>query len=79
VGRRRRPARPGREPFTPREGAVAAGLLRGETRRAIARGLAVSDETVKTHLGRIYRKLGVTDRRAAVRVLAPSRAVPPGR
>lgn len=74
MGRRRLPvpAR-GSHPFTPREGAVVAGLLRGEARREIARALAVSEETVKTHLEGVYRKLGVHTRRAAVRALAPSR------
>jgi DNA-binding NarL/FixJ family response regulator len=75
MGRRRLfpPAR-GYRPFTPREGQVVAGLLRGELRRDIARHLGVSDETVKTHLTGIYDKLGVGDRRAAVAALAPSRA-----
>jgi ATP/maltotriose-dependent transcriptional regulator MalT len=40
--------------------------------------LAVTTETVKTHAGRVYAKLGVSGRRAAVRqavargVLAPA-------
>lgn len=71
MGRHRRS---GPQPLTPREGAVAAGLLRGERRRDIARALAVSDETVKTHLTRVYQKLGVADRRGALAALAPSRA-----
>jgi DNA-binding NarL/FixJ family response regulator len=74
VGRRRLPGRLGYRPFTPREGEVAAGLLRGEPRRAIAQALSVSEETVKTHLAGVYRKLGVRTRLAAVVALAPSRA-----
>jgi DNA-binding CsgD family transcriptional regulator len=64
----------GRRPFTPREGEVVAGLLRGERRQDIARTLALSEETVKTHLTGIYHKLGVRTRLGAVVALAPSRA-----
>jgi len=52
---------------------VAAGLLRGDRRRDLARTLGVSEETVKTHVEGVYRKLGVHSRRAAVAALAPSR------
>ena len=34
--------------------------------RAIATKLVIGDETVKTHLSSIYRKLGVSDRTGAV-------------
>lgn len=37
---------------------VAQGLRNGE----IAKNLAISEETVKTHLSRIFRKVGVRDR-----------------
>jgi DNA-binding NarL/FixJ family response regulator len=35
------------------------------TNKAIARELGVSEKTVKTHVGRILSKLGVTDRTQA--------------
>jgi DNA-binding NarL/FixJ family response regulator len=38
----------------------------GLSNRQIARALWLSDQTVKFHLAKAYRKLGVTDRRAAV-------------
>lgn len=41
-------------------------VARGTTNRAIAAKLFVSEATVKTHLGHIFDKLGVTDRAAAV-------------
>lgn len=43
---------------------VADGLMAP----AIARELHLSPATIKTHLTSIYRKLGVTDRAAAVAV-----------
>jgi DNA-binding CsgD family transcriptional regulator len=41
---------------------VAGGL----SNRQVARALWLSDQTVKFHLAQAYRKLGVSDRRAAV-------------
>ena len=41
-------------------------LASGGTARAIARRLAVGERTVQKHLQRIYAKLGVADRLAAV-------------
>jgi DNA-binding NarL/FixJ family response regulator len=38
----------------------------GHSNRAIAETLFLSEATVKTHLVRIYRKLGVDNRAAAV-------------
>ena len=38
----------------------------GLSNRAIASKLVIGDETVKTHLSSIYRKLGVNDRTGAV-------------
>jgi len=38
----------------------------GHSNRAIAQALFLSEATVKTHLVRIYRKLGVDNRAAAV-------------
>jgi DNA-binding NarL/FixJ family response regulator len=52
--------------LTARESEVLALLARGLSRRDIAHELGVSAETVKTHLERLYRRLGVTDRTDAV-------------
>jgi DNA-binding NarL/FixJ family response regulator len=53
--------------LTPREEEVLKLLATGETNRQIARRLSVSEETVKSHVAAIFRKLAVSDRtRAAV-------------
>lgn len=60
-----------RPSLTPKELAVLAQLADGRSNREIAEGLYMSPATVKTHLARIYEKLGVTDRaRAVARALA---------
>lgn len=64
--------------LTGRELAILTLLDRGLTAAAIAHRLDISPRTVHTHLGNIYRKLGVADRLLATRVareaglLAPS-------
>jgi DNA-binding CsgD family transcriptional regulator len=50
------------EALTARESETAALAARGRTNREIADGLVVSVRTVESHLGRVYRKLGVTSR-----------------
>ncbi len=55
------------DPLTDREREVLALLFHGHSNKSIARTLFVSVDTVKTHLKRIYDKLGVSDRNAAVR------------
>lgn len=52
--------------LTPQEHRVLQGLADGKGTRSIAALLSISDETVKTHLTRIYQKLGVSDRTQAV-------------
>ena len=54
--------------LTQRESEVLSLLVAGLFNRAIAMKLVVSEETVKTHSRGIYRKLGVSDRAAAVAV-----------
>lgn len=49
-----------------KERAVLAALVEHPTRTAVAQALHVSENTVKTHLQRIYRKLGVGSRAAAL-------------
>lgn len=56
------------ERLTDRELDVLRHLSYGRSTKEIAQELVVSDETVKTHLTRIYQKLGVGDRTAAVAV-----------
>ncbi|WP_309136287.1 response regulator transcription factor [Nocardioides campestrisoli] len=52
--------------LTAREREVLVLVARGRSNRLVAEELFVSEATVKTHLVRIYEKLGVTDRAAAV-------------
>ena len=48
-----------------RELEVLAAVSKGLSNRAIGRELFLSDQTVKFHLNKIYRKLGVTNRTEA--------------
>ena len=52
--------------LTQRESEVLALLVGGLSNKAIAARLVVSDDTVKTHLRGLYRKLAVNDRGGAV-------------
>ncbi len=58
--------------LTPREREVLAVAAEGLTAKQIAVRLGVRERTVTTHLGRIYGKLGVGGRMAAVQVAARS-------
>ncbi|MEU7501247.1 response regulator transcription factor [Streptomyces griseofuscus] len=51
-----------RPTLTPRERDILAQLAHGLPNHAIARALFISEATVKTHLRRIYDKLGVDTR-----------------
>jgi DNA-binding NarL/FixJ family response regulator len=53
--------------LTRRETAVLEAIATGLTTSAISRELWLSEHTVKFHLTNIYRKLGVSNRSAAVR------------
>lgn len=56
--------------LTRREQQVLHGLARGLTNRQIASELSIADQTVRSHLGSIFRKLGVGNRtRAALWML----------
>ena len=52
--------------LTQRESEVLALLVAGLSNRAIAGKLVLGEETVKSHLRSLYRKLEVGDRAAAV-------------
>jgi DNA-binding CsgD family transcriptional regulator len=53
-------------PLTTRERRVAELLVQGRANREIADALILSPETVKSHVSRILRKLGVSNRAEAV-------------
>ena len=55
-----------REQLTPREEEVLQLLASGKTNQQIAQTLVISKGTVKVHVERIIRKLGVSDRTQAV-------------
>jgi len=56
--------------LTQRELQVLVALTRGGTSRQLAQQLGVSPRTVQKHLQRIYAKLGVNGRVAAVLFMA---------
>lgn len=55
-----------RQGLTQRESEILSYVVSGLSNRGIANKLVIGDETVKTHLSSIYRKLGVSDRTGAV-------------
>jgi DNA-binding CsgD family transcriptional regulator len=63
--------------LTPRQ-VELLGLVRdGHTNAQISRRLVVSEATVRTHLDNIYRRLGVTNRVAAIRLMWPGESGDP--
>ncbi|MFE7076705.1 response regulator [Streptomyces sp. NPDC057620] len=62
--------------LTNRERDILGQLAQGLGNRDIARALFISEATVKTHLGRIYDKLGVDTRAGAVSVAKERRLLP---
>ncbi len=54
--------------LTQRESEVLGLLVSGHSNRAVASKLVVSEDTVKTHIRGLYRKLGVSDRSGAIAV-----------
>lgn len=59
---------PAEEALSGREIEVLQLVAKGKSNREIGKALHISTATVKTHLVRIFDKLGVTDRTAAVTV-----------
>lgn len=60
----------GVEALTPSEVRVAELAAEGLTNREVAQSLFVSEKTVETHLGRVYRKLDIKSRHALPGALA---------
>jgi DNA-binding NarL/FixJ family response regulator len=52
--------------LTERELQVLTGMSQGKSNNQIGRDLYLSEDTVKTHARRLFRKLGVRDRAQAV-------------
>jgi DNA-binding CsgD family transcriptional regulator len=61
---RRRQDHEARDELTPQERQIATLAAEGRTNREIGALLFLSSRTIETHLGRVFKKLGITDRRA---------------
>ena len=61
---------PAGQPLTPSERRVAALVAEGRPNKEVAAALFLSTKTVEFHLGRAYRKLGVSNRTALAARLA---------
>ncbi|HEY6748887.1 MAG TPA: response regulator transcription factor [Mycobacteriales bacterium] len=62
---------------TRRELEVLAEVARGRSNAEVGRALHISEATVKTHLVRVFEKLGVSDRTAAVTTALSQGLLPP--
>jgi DNA-binding NarL/FixJ family response regulator len=54
--------------LTPREMSALRLMADGKSNKEIASDLSISERTVKTHLGHLFEKLGVTSRTEAIKV-----------
>ncbi len=70
---------PAVEALTPREVEVLAAVARGLSNAEVGRALFIGEATVKTHLLRVFAKLGVDDRTRAVTVAMERGILPPPR
>ncbi|MCZ2829447.1 response regulator transcription factor [Modestobacter sp. VKM Ac-2986] len=61
-------------PLTRRESDVLDELVQGQTNRVIGKNLFISEDTVKSHVKAILRKLGARDRAHAVSLVLSARA-----
>ncbi|WP_288081270.1 LuxR C-terminal-related transcriptional regulator [Pseudomonas sp.] len=64
-GWRAHPVRP-RTPFSAKETQILALLAEGQSNKAIAQAMDISENTVKFHLKHVFAKLGVDNRTAAM-------------
>ncbi len=55
--------------FTAREAEVFGLLARGKNRKAISGELVLSENTIKTHIAKVYRKLGVSSQQELIGVV----------
>lgn len=62
--------------LTAREIQVLTGCIHGRSNGEIGRHLYLSEDTVKTHLRRAYRKLGARDRAQAVALVYERGLIP---
>ncbi|WP_282244573.1 response regulator transcription factor [Stenotrophomonas sp. PS02300] len=58
----------GEEPLTAREQSILAALAQGWENKRIANDLGISSETVKSHLARIFEKIGARTRTEAIHI-----------
>jgi DNA-binding NarL/FixJ family response regulator len=77
LGPRQPPRTDGLEVLTPRETEILGLVAEGMSNREIAEQLVLSDETVKTHVSHVLRKLDLRDRAQAVVVAYESGLVVP--
>jgi two-component system, NarL family, response regulator LiaR len=73
------PAVPDQERLTRREYEVLALIARGRSNKRIAAELGIAEKTVKTHVGHVFAKLGVTDRTQAALLAVQQGLVDPAR
>jgi len=64
--RQRAPEAPDAPALTERELQVLHGMAQGRSNAEIGRELYLSEDTIKTHARRLFRKMGVNDRAQAV-------------
>ena len=64
------------EPLSPRELQIAEAYAGGASYKVIARDLGIAPSTVRTHLGTIYRKVGVVTKIALLRALEDAPKAP---
>ncbi|MCB2065159.1 MAG: response regulator transcription factor [Erythrobacter sp.] len=62
--------------ISPRETEVLDLLARGAANKVIARALGISPNTVKTHLARLFEKLGASNRTEAIAKARELRLLP---
>jgi DNA-binding NarL/FixJ family response regulator len=62
------PVQPALAPLTRRELEVLVGMSNGRSNAQIGQDLYLSEDTVKTHARRLFRKLGAADRAQAVAI-----------